>query len=80
MRNEDYAMAKFGIPMDNKYEQTLISIGRQRGFTETDVEELREILLKYWISNSTDIQITNTQYIWFSLINYNINVRFTKAL
>ena len=66
--------------MESKYEASILEIGTSRGFTTKDTEDLKEILEGYWISNITNVSLTNTQYVWFAVLNRNVDVNFSKFL
>lgn len=57
-----------------------MKMGRQRGFNYSESDDLRELLIKHWIANTTNIQISNTQYIWFAVLNHNISLKINKSL
>jgi len=80
LRDEDHAIAKFGIPMESRYETGILEIGSSRGFTTKNTEDLKEILEGYWISSITNVNLTSTQYVWFAVLNRDVDMNFNKYL
>lgn len=66
--------------MESRYEAGILEVGLSRGFTTKDTEDLKEILEGYWISNITNVNLTNTQYVWFAVLNRNVDINFKKYL
>lgn len=79
MKAEDHAMAKFGIPKEKKHSASLLKIGRSRGFRQKDPEDLRDLLQKYWVTN-TNINFNDSQYVWHAVLNHSIDPNNARSL
>jgi hypothetical protein len=55
-------------------------MGVERGLKQQQPEELREILLDFWVPQVQSAEVADSIYCWLAVLNYNVDIKVAKEL